>query len=146
MIDNKSIRKEIKAGLKNKTILTEDDARIIAKKYISDDEKSYEITIAISDLLPKKVKTIIANEPYNHTWFVGITKNIVFVDEFGRIWSRTKGVLKNDIETTFVNGHYIIKKLGGMVWRSKKGRTFICEYRTNKDEMNDTIAPQTFVG
>ena len=146
MIDNKSIRKEIKRGLKNKTILTEEHARTIAQKYISADEPSYEATLAISDLLPKKVKDIIDSEVYKHPWFAGRITSIVYVDTFGRMWSRTKGVIKKGKKTTIVNGHYIIDGLGGMMWNSKKGRTFICQYRTELSEIKNRVSPQTFIG
>ena len=69
MIDHKTIQKEIKKGLKNKTILTETHATTIAKKHISKDEPSYEATLAISDLLSKKVKEIVQSNIYKHPWF-----------------------------------------------------------------------------
>jgi len=146
MIDKLLIQNEIKKGLKNKSILTENDARIIAKKYITDDEPNYEITLSISDLLPKKIKKIVFARKYKHPWFYGQCETIVYEDTFGRIWSKTKGVLKNGIKTYIVNGYYIIDALGGMIWHSSNGRTFICEYRTNKDEINNRISPQTFIG
>jgi len=146
MIDHKSILKEIMNGLKNKTILTEEDARTIAEKYISKDEPSYATTLAISDLLPKKVKEIVETRTYKHPWFVGRITNIIYTDTFGRMWSRTKGVVKKDVKIRLVNGHYIINGLGGMSWNSKKGRTFICQYRTDPSELKNIVSPQTFIG
>ena len=146
MIDHKSIQKEIKRGLKNKTILTEKDAEIIAKKHISKDEPSYEKTLAISDLLSKKVKEIVQSNVYKHPWFAGKITSIVYIDTFGRMWSRTKGVIKKDVKIQLVNGHYIINALGGMMWNSKKGRTFICQYRTEMSELKNRVSPQTFIG
>ena len=146
MIDHKTIQKEIKNGLKNKTILSEKDAETIAKKYISKDEPSYETTLAISDLLPKKVKEIVQSNIYKHPWFVGKITSIVYIDTFGRMWSRTKGVIKKDVKIQLVNGHYIINALGGMMWNSKKGRTFICQYRTEMSELKNSVSPQTFIG
>lgn len=146
MIDNVSIQKEIKKGLKNKTIKTEEDARVIAKKYITDDEPSYEITTAISNLLRRKVGTILVSKKYKHPWFYGKVTSIVYTDIFGRMWSKTQGVIKKDIPTRFITDEYSIAKLGGMMWRSKKGRTFICEYRTNLEEQKESISPQTFIG
>lgn len=145
MILINKIRKEIKKGLNDKSILTENDAKIIAKKYITDDEPSYEITLSISNLLPKRIKEIIFIKKYKHPWFFGRCKTLVYEDTFGRIWSKTKVVLKNGIKTKLVNEHYIIDNLGGMSWRSKNGRTFICQYRTDKDEMNGQTLPQTFI-
>ena len=146
MIDHKSIQKEIKNGLKNKTILTEEHARTIANKYISEDEPSYQTTIEISNLLPKKVNEIVESRIYKHPWFAGRIKSIVYVDRFGRMWSKTKGVIKKDVKIQFVNGHYIINALGGMIWNSKKGRTFICQYRTEMSEIKNRVSPQTFIG
>jgi hypothetical protein len=146
MIDHKSIQKEIKNGLKNKTILTETQATTIAKKYISKDEPSYQATIAISDLLPKNVKEIIDSRIYKHPWFTGKITSIVYIDTFGRMWSRTKGVIKKNVKIQFINGHYIINALGGMMWNSKKGKTFICEYRTELSEIKNRVSPQTFIG
>jgi hypothetical protein len=145
MIDHKSIQKEIKKGLKNKTILTETQATTIAKKHISKDEPSYEATLAISDLLSKKVKEIVQSNVYKHPWFAGKITSIVYVDTFGRMWSRTKGVIKKNVKIQFINEHYIINALGGM-WNSKKGRTFICQYRTDPSELKNRVSPQTFIG
>lgn len=141
-----SIQKEIKNGLKNKTILTESQARTIANKYISKDEPSYQATIEISDLLPKKVKEIVQSNVYKHPWFAGKITSIVYIDTFGRMWSKTKGVIKKGMKIRLINGHYIIDGLGGMMWNSKKGRTFICEYRTSKSELKNSVSPQTFIG
>lgn len=146
MIDHKSIRKEIMRGLKNKTIQTEEQALTITKKHISANEPSYEATLAISNLLPKKVNKVIQSKVYKHPWFIGKTNHIIYVDNFGRMWSKTKGVIKSNMKTRFVNGHYFIDCLGGMMWNSKKGRTFICQYRTDESEIKNNVNPETFVG
>jgi len=146
MIDKESIEKEIKRGLRNKTIKTEEDARIIAKKYITDDEPSYEVTLAISDLLSKKVDKILTTKKYKHPWFKGTTISILYTDPFGRMWSQTKGVIKEGIKTRLLLGDYHIDTLGGSMWRSKKGRTYTCRYRTCAEEQQSSISPQTFIG
>lgn len=146
MVDHAAIKKAIKHGLKSKSILTEADARQIAKQYITDDEPDYEITLSISGLLPKTVNCIVSSKTAKHSWFSGDVEHTVYVDDFGRMWSKSTGKLKSEIPTLKVNGHFIIDKLGGMVWNSKDGINYVCEYRTSPDELNNRIAPQTFIG
>jgi hypothetical protein len=70
----------------------------------------------------------------------------VYVDDFGRMWSKSTGNIKGDIPIREVNGQFIVDKLGGMVWNSDDGVKFVCEYRTNIDELSLAINPQTFIG
>lgn len=141
MIDKKSIKKKIKKALKKNKIKTERDAEKIAKKYITMDEASYEITLTISRLLPRNVKTIIRETNYNHPWFNGQMKNIIYKDEFGRIWNKSAGTIKDGIKIYEVNGHYCIDALGGMMWMSDDSKNYVCEYRTNMKEINNRTNP-----
>lgn len=145
MIDKKSIEREVKKGIKDGTIKTEKDAKKIAKKYIKD-EPSYEPCLQVAWLLPRKPKVILLEKKFKHSWFKGSVHQIVFIDIWGRIWSKTKGVIKDNVKTRKSEVFGIcIDKLGGDMWHSKKGRTFICEYRTNKDEIKNMVKPETFI-
>lgn len=146
MIFKKRIEKEIKKGLQNNTIKTENDARIIAKKYITMDEASYEITLAITNHLPKEIKTVIKKQAYNHSWFSGKIKNVIYRDAFNRVWNKSTGKIKKGIETYKTTNSYHIDAPGGMMWSSKDGKTFVCEYRTNEEEITHLTRPETFIG
>ena len=146
MIFKKRIEKEIKKGLQNNTIKTENDAETIAMKYITMDEASYEITLAISNHLPKEIKTVIKQQEYNHPWFSGKMKNVIYKDAFGRIWNKSIGKIKKSTKTYKIKNSYHIEALGGMMWTSEDGKNFTCEYRTNMDEINNRTRPETFIG
>lgn len=146
MVNHIAIKKAIRNGLKSKSILTEDDAREIAKQYITEEEEDFEITLAISSLLPRKINRIVFCSKVTHSWFADDVVHIVYVDDFGRMWSKSTGNIKGDIPIREVNGQFIVDKLGGMVWNSDDGVKFVCEYRTNIDELSLAINPQTFIG
>jgi len=147
MINKEAIQKDVKRGIKDGTIKTEEDAMNVAKKYISEDEPSYEPCLQVAWILPRTPKDILHKSKYKHSWFKGKVETIIFIDIWGRMWSRSKGVIKEDVKTrkSEVFG-YCIDKLGGMMWSSKKGRTYICEYRTSEEEIKNTVNPETFIG
>lgn len=145
MIDQEKITRHVTLGIKDGLITTEEEAREVAARYISDDEESYEITTAISSLLPRKVDTVFSTLKRKHPWFKGKMTTIIYQDIWGRYWSKSKGVVKPNIPVRHseVFGH-CIDKLGGMSWSSEGGKTFICEYRIEKPESE--FGPDSFVG
>ncbi len=145
MINQKAINREIKKALRLGQIKTIEDAEAVARLWMSSDEPSYQANICVSPLLTKKVVEVLQQFKFTHPWFKGRVKKVVFVDSFNRIWSKTTGVIKEGVPIQLINGEYSINSLGGMMWRSKKGRTFVCCYRTSKEEMKERINPETFV-
>lgn len=144
MIDKKRIEKEIRKGLRKKTIRTEADAKAIANRYIKN-EPDYQATIEVSNLLSKRVGLILKQDRYKHPWFRGKVTRTLYIDRFDRMWSMTKGVIKTGVPTCYINGDYSLDTLGGSMWRSKKGRTFTCRYRTTEEESKQSVLPETFV-
>jgi len=142
--------KDIKFQVKNGLIKTEEDARKIAEKYLKENHKSYEITMAIVLFLDSKIVKVISVKKYKHPYFKGKTINTLYVDRWGRIWSKTVGVLKDNSSLKLrYSEHfkcYYVDTLGGGMWRSKRGKTFICQYRTTIEESKEIVNPETFIG
>lgn len=125
-------------------IKTEQDATNITLKYLTNDIISYKPTGFYSDFLPKNKTKIFSEKEYKHPWFKDTVKNVIFEDDFGRIWNSTTGQIEDGVKLrkSKVFG-YCIDKLGGMSWSSQDGINFKCEYRTEKDSSS---GPETFVG
>lgn len=144
----RSIKSVIKKNIKSGTLTTENDAREIAKAFLTDGIEPYEITGHTSDHLPRKIGEILNEKRLNHPYFKNKARHILYRDIWGRIWSKTTGTVKEDLKLKYLEQAkiYYIDTLGGMMWRSKNGRTFTCEYRTSEEEANDRVNPETFIG
>lgn len=147
MIDKEAIKRDVKKGIKDGSIKTYMDAENVALKHIGETEPSYEPCLQTSDLLTRKPKETIREKKFKHPWFKGKVTHKIYLDIWGRMWNQTKGVINDNIKTRkcSIDGH-CIDMLGGMMWTSKKGRTYICEYRTNANEINERVNPETFIG
>jgi hypothetical protein len=137
---------DLKKQIRNGSVKNEEDAANVAKKYLKEDAQSYHPTLALVPLLHRKVKKIVAEKKYKHRWFKGKVKYMVYYDVWGRLYSKTTGVIADGIPTQVIRKDYTIKALGGAMWRSKNGRTFICEYRTDLKEIENATRPETFIG
>jgi len=141
--------KDLKTQIKNGFVKTEDDAIKLAKKYLKENHHSYEETMAVVLFLDSKIDKIISLKKYKHPYFKGNTIRTLYADKWGRVWSKTVGVLKDDNELKLTYSKqfkcYHIDTLGGGMWSSKRGKTFICQYRTSIEESKEHVNPETFV-
>lgn len=141
---------DLKAQIKSGAVTTEKQAIEIAMKYLKEGAESYEPMLAVSRVLPRTEKTILQEQKFLHPYFKGLTTRILYVDIWGRVWSKTKGVLKDDstLKLRYFDWakEYTIDTLGGGSWRSKRGKTFYCEYRTEVTDFNERSNPETFIG
>lgn len=137
----------IETAIKLGKIKSEKQAENFAKPYLIDDYANYHLTLVVVPFLSHKVGKIISTKQYKHPYFIGEVTNTIYIDIWGRMWNKTVGVIKKKMKLTNINDEYQIDTLGGGMWRSEKGRTFICEYRTNKSEIKERGAkPETFIG
>lgn len=147
-ITKAEVSKAVKRGIRQKTILTEEDARNVAMKFLTDTIEPYQITTYISNLLPRKVAEIYEQKKIKHPYFKGKATITLYKDIWGRVWSKGVGSLKEGIPTRlsgFDNKHRI-ETLGGGVWSSKNNKRFVCEYRTSLEEHQERTRPETFIG
>lgn len=141
---------DLKAQILSGAVTTEEQAKEVATKYLKENAESYDSTLAVSRVLPRTIKTVLQEQKFKHPYFKGLTKRILYIDIWGRVWSKTKGILKDNSELKLRfsewSKEYSIDTLGGGMWRSKGGKIFYCEYRTEVTEFNESVNPEKFIG
>lgn len=140
------IARDINKGIADGTLTSEKEAQKIAIKYLTKNIVSYKPTMCISDLMVRKPKTTHSEKQYNHPWFEGKMTCTLYTDIWGRTWSRSVGIIKEGVKVRSINGGTYIDELGGMMWNSKDGKEYVCEYRTSLKEHRESTRPETFIG
>lgn len=137
----------VRSAVRKGTITSEEEARKIARKFLRG-VPSYEITGAISNELPRTIKTIHNKTSFKHPWFIRKSTRIVYTDIWGRVWNKTTGIIRKTTKLYVQSKRYMwIDELGGMMWTSNNGKNFVCEFRTSLEEFNAHAAsPETFIG
>ena len=137
---------ELTRLIEKEEVTTEEQAMAVANRYMKPGEPSYQSTLAVAPILPRIPKTVVRESKYNHPYFEGETVNTIYIDTFGMMYNKTTGVIKKGIKTkkSSLNGDTQIDALGGSMWESTDGKNFVCEYRTNWDEIYK-MGPETFV-
>jgi hypothetical protein len=148
----RKIERLVTLGISKGEVKSEDDARKIAQAVLKGKGlPSYEETLAISDVLPKTVKTVISKTSFRHPWFQRKVTRLVFEDIWGRVWNQTTGIVKKSVKLVRLPKRYKSKiwidELGGMSWTSGDGIHFECDFRTSREEfMRKNASPETFIG
>lgn len=123
----------VRAAVKVGAIKTEAEAEAIVRSFLPRID-GYKVTLLISDELPKTVDQVLLNRKVRNDWFKGSVTCLLFRDIWGRVWSRSTGIVKKAVPTYRISGEWLIDGLGGMSWRSADRRTFVCEYRSSMEE------------
>ena len=99
----RSIRDAVKKGVKDGSIYIEEQARQLAKSFLSDEVEDFVVTLHISNYLPKRMKYLYREERFDHPFFDGKVRSIIFEDVYGRVWSKSTGTIRAGSKTCLLN-------------------------------------------